>query len=207
MPSPSFPSPPPSPPAITTRTNAPKTPSPPQLQATGPPGCFLVSLLIYNGHPFKDHWAYFVGSQKNSSLGVKVHATGSVSTGFVFEIKRRHDVRTSEDIPTKIVPLAWVNGMYFDEGRMLAWGDLGPKGQREEIIDHEPCCEFERALHKVEVPGKSLVSVDMATSEDASRRKVVQRDCQTWIVKSSEHLVRTGIFNSDVAVYLTAIQQ
>ncbi|RDW93824.1 uncharacterized protein DSM5745_01146 [Aspergillus mulundensis] len=199
--------PPPPPPTIIAKTIIPTLPNPPKVPPIPSPGSSLVSLLIYNGHPFKDHWAYFVGSQKLPNVGVKIHATGSVSTGFIFEIKRRHDVRASEDIPTKIVPLAWVDARYFDEERMLGLDGVEGGSNLEEVIDYEPVCEFERALSRVQVPEKSLVSVGMSTSEDASRRRVVQRDCQTWIVESADHLVRKGMFNRDVAEYLHAIQQ
>ncbi|KAL4982943.1 hypothetical protein BDW68DRAFT_169830 [Aspergillus falconensis] len=198
------PPPPPPPPALAIKTNTVTPPKHPALPPSGPPGSCLVSLLIYNGHPFKDHWAYFVRSQKNPELGVKIHATGSVSTEFVFEVKRNHDLRNTEDIPTKIVPLAWVDGIYFDEdeGRML-----GKDNGDEELIDHEPICGFERALYKVEVPGKSLVGVEETKREGVARRRVVQRDCQTWIVESAEQLAQDGIFSGDVAGFLRAIQQ
>ncbi|KAL4979742.1 hypothetical protein BDW66DRAFT_95607 [Aspergillus desertorum] len=197
------PPPPPPPPAHGAKTNT-LPPNHPTLPPYGPPGSSLVSLLIYNGHPFKDHWAYFVASQKKPNLGVKIHATGSVSTGFVFEVKRSHDLRNTEDIPTKIVPLAWVDGMHFDadKGQMLGNGR-----SNEEVIDYEPVCGFERALFKVAVPEKSLVGVKESQREGAARRRVVQRDCQTWIVESAEQLVRDGIFSDDAAGYVRAIQQ
>lgn len=30
----------------------------PEVPAVGPTGAFMVELLIFNGYPFKDHWAY-----------------------------------------------------------------------------------------------------------------------------------------------------
>lgn len=71
----------------------------------GPPGAFLVELLIYNGFPFMDHWAYFVRSHHSSSLGVRIHATGAVNVGFDLEIQRMHNVDTYEDKPYKRIPL------------------------------------------------------------------------------------------------------
>ncbi|KAL4912143.1 hypothetical protein BDW62DRAFT_195328 [Aspergillus aurantiobrunneus] len=178
----------------------PVLPNPP-LVSSSAPGSFLVNLLIYNGHPFRDHWAYFVQSSKDKNLGVKIHATGSVRDGFVFEVKRRHDMRHNEDVPAKIVPLQWVDGELFDESAMLGDSDS------EETLDYRPVCKFERELYKVSVPGKSLVGIQDTPREDAGRRKITQRDCQTWIVEAADQLVGDGIFRRDVADYLRAIQQ
>ncbi|KAL2816646.1 hypothetical protein BDW59DRAFT_153123 [Aspergillus cavernicola] len=199
MPLPPPPPPPPPPSAIGLRTNNTTIPHPPSVPPHSPPNSFRVSLLIYNGHPFNDHWAYFVQSHANPDLGVKIHATGSVSTGFLFEVKRNHNLRDTEDVPTKSIPLHWVDGILFNETDML--GDGG------ERIDHEPTCGFERSVYKAKVPGKSLMSVSAISGEEAGRRKIVQRDCQTWIVESADQLVVDGIFVNDVADYLRAIQQ
>ncbi|KAL4787338.1 hypothetical protein BJX76DRAFT_354286 [Aspergillus varians] len=198
------PPPPPPPPATTDSKPNNTTPPPsPPVPPTGASGSSLVNLLIYNGHPFNDHWAYFVQSCTCKSIGVKIHATGSVRTGFLFEVKRRHDLRNTADVPTQVVPLQWVSGMFFDEGAML--GSEHGVGE-EGVVDTEAVCGFERALKSVGVPGKSLRGVEDAPRERAGRR-ITQRDCQTWIVESAEQLVRDGIFMEDVADYLRAIQQ
>ncbi|TGO58070.1 hypothetical protein BOTNAR_0188g00030 [Botryotinia narcissicola] len=56
-----------------TPAKLPSTPSPPTF---GSPNTFLIELLIYNGHPYKDHWAYFIRSPSHTSIGVRLHATG-----------------------------------------------------------------------------------------------------------------------------------
>ncbi|PKX93697.1 uncharacterized protein P174DRAFT_440956 [Aspergillus novofumigatus IBT 16806] len=96
------PPPPPPPPLSAGVAPAPAPapqPEPPAVAEQGPPGAFLVELLIYNGYPFKDHWAYWVRSHTDKDLGVKIHATGDR------------------------IPLQWVNGQYFDEKAMFNNGE------------------------------------------------------------------------------------
>ncbi|KAL4797604.1 hypothetical protein BDV19DRAFT_358377 [Aspergillus venezuelensis] len=199
-----YPPPPPPPPITmqTTPTNTTVKP-PPIAPPETVPGSFLVNLLIYNGHPFKDHWAYFVQSRKTSNRGIKIHVTGSVRTGFIFEIKRKHDLQNTEDIPTQVIPLAWVDGALFD-----GIGD-SLDGLGEEAVQYTPVCKFERTLYAVPAPEKSLVDVLNGPAQDvgAFRRRIVQRDCQTWIVESARKLVNDGIFVDEVADFLNSIQQ
>jgi hypothetical protein len=166
----------------------------------GPPGAFLVELLIYNGHPFKDHWAYWVRSHTNKDLGVKIHATGDVRNGFEFEIKRSSNFRTNEIPPTKRIPLQWVDDQYFDEKAMFNNGEYK--------IDNVPVCQFEASAHKIKAPGKSLnTTSDTASLAGNVGKKVTQRNCQTWIVESAEQLVMDNIFRSEIANYVCAIEQ
>ncbi|KAA8651482.1 uncharacterized protein ATNIH1004_000370 [Aspergillus tanneri] len=46
------------PPPVTNK--APIVPQHPVVSQTGLPGAFMVELLIFNGAPFKDHWAYWL---------------------------------------------------------------------------------------------------------------------------------------------------
>lgn len=71
----------------------------------GPPGAFLVELLIYNGLLFKDYWAYFVRSYTEVDVGVKIYATSDVRNGFKFEVKRSYDLINILDILIKRFPL------------------------------------------------------------------------------------------------------
>ncbi|OJJ67628.1 hypothetical protein ASPBRDRAFT_58727 [Aspergillus brasiliensis CBS 101740] len=198
------PPPPPAPNPSQTQTQ------PPTIPPTGPKNALLLELHIFNGHPFKDHWAYWISSPTDPLIGVKVHATGDVRNGFIFEIKRSHDLRTSPDVPTKRIPLQWVDGRYLDQKAMFNTG--------VEKIDHVPVCGFEEVLYKVKVPGKSLNSVTTTTTTTTSSsreggsgveagRKVVQRDCQTWIVQSAGQLVRDGIVEKEVEEFVCAIRQ
>ncbi|GKZ25585.1 hypothetical protein AbraIFM66951_001357 [Aspergillus brasiliensis] len=199
----SIPPPPPSPAPNPSPTQA----QPPTIPPTGPKNALLLELHIFNGHPFKDHWAYWISSATDPLIGVKIHATGDVRNGFIFEIKRSHDLRTSPDVPTKRIPLQWVDGRYLDQEAMWNGG--------VEKIDNVPVCRFEEVLFKVKVPGKSLNSV-VTTTTTSSRegglaveagRKVVQRDCQTWIVEATSQLVREEIVAKEVEEFVCAIRQ
>jgi hypothetical protein len=135
-------------------TNPPKADTAPPLPVvapTGPAGAFTVKLLIYNGAPFNDHWAYWVPSHANPDIGVVLHATGNVRNGFKLQVKRSHNFNLTLDQPTKRIPLQWVDAKYFDEKKMLNNG--------KHKLDDVAVCDFERSAHKVEAPGKSLNTV------------------------------------------------
>ncbi|KAJ6019880.1 hypothetical protein N7499_002988 [Penicillium canescens] len=194
MPSPPItivaPPPPPPPPAVMAPTSL--ASKPPQVAPTGPIDAFMVELLIYNGSPFKDHWGYWVRSHTSPDIGVMIHATGDVRNGFVFEIKRSHDLQKTPNRPTMRVPLQWVDGKYFDEKAMLNNG--------ERKIENVPVCPFETSAYKVKVPGKSL-------NTTSSAQEITQKNCQTWIVESADQLLKDHIFSREVAIYLHAIEQ
>ncbi|KAL3496312.1 hypothetical protein BJX62DRAFT_232424 [Aspergillus germanicus] len=172
-------------------------PPPPSTSIPGLEGAYLVHLLIYNGTPFHDHWAYWIQSRQNNDSGILIHAAGNVRVGFEFEIKRSYGWDDGETPPTKRVPLQWVSGEYISDNAMVTSGD--------EEVDRIPVCPFEEVVHKVEVPVKSLRSVNSEAT--GVPKRIVQRDCQTWIVEAAEQLVNEGIFNNEVASYLRAIQQ
>jgi hypothetical protein len=112
MPPPPPPPPgPPPPPSGPSRASGPK---PPVVASEGPPGAFLLELIVYNGAPFKDHWAFFVRSRTDPKMGVIIHAVGDVRNGFHHEIKRDQDITATRRRPKRI-PLMWVDAKYFDE--------------------------------------------------------------------------------------------
>ncbi|KAH0429031.1 hypothetical protein CcaCcLH18_08658 [Colletotrichum camelliae] len=219
--------PPPQPPVR--RTERPPVP-PPSVPTKGPPGSFLVELLVFNGFPYKDHWTYWVNSHKRPDLGVLIHAEGSVISGFKFECKRNHDFRKTRREPLKRIPLQWVDGEHFDEKAMFADG--------LHKIDNTPVCGFERSARKAEPPGKSLQSTEQsarkaeppekslphagdgdlsnewieynrkeAASQGRPPPKVIKhRNCQTWIAESSDMLVDDGIFDQEVRDFLYKIK-
>ncbi|KAM5433021.1 hypothetical protein MferCBS31731_007244 [Microsporum ferrugineum] len=190
------PPPPPPPPAGKKAPTLPPAPKPPVVASKGPAGAFLVQLLVYNGSPFKDHWAFWVCSHTHPDLGVLIHATGDVKNGFKFEVKRGYDFRVTGNIPMKRIALQWVDAQYFDEKAMFNNGKVK--------IDNGPVCGFEASAYKVKAPGKTLNAAnDMA----ASGKKIIQRNCQTWIVESADQLVKDYIFSRDVAIYLHTIKQ
>ncbi|EGE02380.1 hypothetical protein TEQG_01417 [Trichophyton equinum CBS 127.97] len=180
------PPPPPPPPAGKKAPTLPPAPKPPVVASKGPAGAFLVQLLVYNGSPFKDHWAFWVCSHTHPDLGVLIHATGDVKNGFKFEVKRGHDFRVTGNIPMKRIALQWVDAQYFDEkGYVQQW-------------------KIQNRQRTLKAPGKTLNAAnDMA----ASGKKIIQRNCQTWIVESADQLVKDYIFSRDVAIYLHTIKQ
>ncbi|UNI21191.1 hypothetical protein JDV02_007202 [Purpureocillium takamizusanense] len=169
----------------------------PVVPAHGPPGSFLVELFVYNGHPFKHHWAYFVRSSHGPGRGVKIHATGDVNHGFTLEFKRGYDLgHTDDQQPTTRIPLQYIDGRNVDERAMFNNG--------VSKIDDAPVCRFESSAYKIKAPEKSLHS---AGTKAAPKTRVMQRDCQTWIVESANQLVADGIFTRDVADYLHVLKQ
>ncbi|KAF4976811.1 hypothetical protein FDECE_18428, partial [Fusarium decemcellulare] len=168
----------------------------PVVAAKGPAGALLVELVIYNGSPFKDHWAYFVRSSTHPSIGVIIHATGDVRNGFRFEIKRNYDFSVTSTKPTSRIPLQWIDPKYVNENVMRNNGIYKS--------DSAPVCGFEVSVHKVKAPEKSLSA---AQANIVPKKRVVQRNCQTWIVESADQLVSDGILDPKVAAYLHAIKQ
>ena len=142
------PPPPPAPSAGAGLLSSARAQQPPVVAVAGPPGAFMVELLIFNGYPFKDHWAYWVRSHVDPDIGVMIHATGSVSSGFTFETRRNYNFKLTKNVPTKRIPLQWVNGAFFDERAMLNNGSYK--------TDTVPVCRFEASAYKVQCPVKSL---------------------------------------------------
>ncbi|KAK2592983.1 hypothetical protein QQS21_009311 [Conoideocrella luteorostrata] len=171
-------------------------PTPPPVSLEGPTGAFLLELLIYNGAPFKDHWALWVRSHGHPDVGVTIHATGDVKNGFQLEIKRSHDLRHTTIKPAKRIPLQWIDGKYCNESAMFNHG--------KRKLDTVPVCALEASLHKIRPPGGSLNTVD---NQDVRGKKVTQRNCQTWIVESTDQLVIDRIIAPSIVAYLRAIEQ
>lgn len=154
---PDMPLPPPPPPPSFGTTARQARPSPPVVAAHGPPRALLLELVVYNGAPFKDHWAYFVRSSYNPSAGVMIHATGDVRNGFQLQIKRSYDFASTSTVPTSRTPLQWIDGRFLDEGAMLHNGNYKN--------DDRPVCGFEGSLCKIKVPEKSLNTTSQNVSE------------------------------------------
>ncbi|KAE8377082.1 hypothetical protein BDV26DRAFT_293509 [Aspergillus bertholletiae] len=190
------PPPPPPPPSIGKR--APKLPA---VASEGPAGSYLVELLIFNGWPFKDHWAYWIRSHSDPDIGVQLHATGDVRSGFEFQIKRSYDFHdNNSERPSTRIPLQWIDGKYLDERAMM--------NNRVFKLDNVPVCGFEESASRVKAPEKSLNTVTKTTVSEGKKGQMVnQRNCQTWIVESADQLARDQIFRPEVATYLRAIEQ
>ncbi|KAH7147650.1 hypothetical protein DER46DRAFT_580090 [Fusarium sp. MPI-SDFR-AT-0072] len=171
-------------------TNASSTPQAPVVPESCTAGGLLLELIKHNGAPFNDHWAYFVRSSSSPSVGIVYEAIGDVRSGFQRQIRRNHDL--TSDPPSSRIPLQWIDATFFNEELMLhSQGSM-------------PVCIFEESLRKVKVPEKTL---NDTTESEAPKKRIVQRNCQTWIVESADQLVADGILSSDVAAYLHATKQ
>ncbi|KAK3898096.1 hypothetical protein C8A05DRAFT_19265 [Staphylotrichum tortipilum] len=179
------------PPTTTTATTTATTtlPTPPPIPTTAPPNTLLVSLLVYNGWPFADHWEYFVSSPADPEVGVVVQAAGDVRGGFWLEVKRGWRVGMVADRGGGVrrVGLGWVGEEYFRGD-----GDAGL----------EKLCGFEGVLFRARAPGKTLRSVDGKGGATAGRERITQRNCQTWVVEAAEEGVKEGIWGQEVVDYL-----
>ncbi|KAF5547043.1 hypothetical protein FPHYL_10335 [Fusarium phyllophilum] len=183
--------PPPPPPAFRApATDASSTPQAPVVPESCAAGGLLLELIKHNGAPFNDHWAYFVRSSSSSSVGIVYEAIGDVRNGFQRQIRRNLDLNS--DPPSARIPLHLIDAAFVNEESML---------HEQEPI---PVCTFEESLHKVKVPEKTL---NNATESEAPKKRIVQRNCQTWIVESADQLVADGILLSDVAAYLHATKE
>ncbi|KAJ5743229.1 hypothetical protein N7533_010331 [Penicillium manginii] len=168
----------------------------PEIPLPGPQGALMVVLLTYNGSPFKDHWAYFVESREDPKVGVMIQANGDVLNGFSIDIERNYDLRSADKQPTARIPLQWVGEEHFDEKAMFDNG--------QNTVDQIPHCRFEESVCEVKAPGKSLNAVIETLTPG---KKIVQRNCQTWIVESAEQLLKNNILNEEVIAYLHAAKQ
>lgn len=57
-------------------------------------------------------------------------------------------------------------------------------------FDAEPVCAFEESLHSVKTPGKTLNTIGETS---ATGMKIVQKNCQSWIIESADQLVRDSL--------------
>lgn len=160
------PAPPPLPPTINFGAPPPQIPSP-VVPEDGPPGSLLLHLVMYSGGTFNNHWNWYIRSRHDPSIGTIIHAPGDVHSGFRFEIKRYHDFRDETSMPLHIIPLQWIDGKYLDEEAMLNNG--------HRVDDDKPVGEFERSVHKVKPPGKSLNAVTSVST--FKNRSVRSDDC------------------------------
>ncbi|KAK3984642.1 hypothetical protein QBC44DRAFT_336666 [Cladorrhinum sp. PSN332] len=214
-PSPPPPPGPPPPPIIPSASSKQPTPhiitispAPPQENAV------LFSLLTYNGQPFMDHWEYFLSTSTPSlshpSPGVSLSPSGNVRTGFWLQVARGRDI-SAQNRPDAIIPLQWFPRELFGSEWDAALEN--GKGELEGDLDTKPDLfgKFEQVLGRVELPGKSLrdASAPSGGEEKSSTKKkrITQRNCQTWIVESGQELARRGILEERVVEYLKATRQ
>lgn len=156
-PPPPPPPPPPSPAALTpvySPAAAQPVPQAPTVSPGRPAAALLAELVIFNGSPFKDHWAYFIRSSTDPNIGVYIHAHEDVRNGFTLEIRRNEDFSTTDTVSTKRILLQWIDAKVINE---TAMGNNGVPTSTT-----VPVCSFEATAFKIKAPGKSLNSADDA---------------------------------------------
>ncbi|KAL1841532.1 hypothetical protein VTJ49DRAFT_6961 [Mycothermus thermophilus] len=242
QPAPPLPPPPPpvslpnAPPPSTSTTHQPShTPQSiltPNIPPTGPPNTVLLSLLIYNGYPFCDHWEYFVSAPASapepsiapsvdashaSDIGTVLQAKGNVREGFVLEVKRGWDISQPGQRPDRVVRLGWVDrGLLEPVGEVLFGEGLGcsdervktgSDGGRTPVIEEncEARCGFEKIVFRVPAPGKTLRDAEVDGVE--RRARITQRNCQTWIIETAVLLAGEGVLEHGIVEYLKATKQ
>ncbi|KAK4665122.1 uncharacterized protein QC763_0077800 [Podospora pseudopauciseta] len=167
----------------------------PQLNvtATGPPNSVSLSLLVYNGWPFANHWEYFIA----------------------LEVKRGWDISLTGRKPDRVVRLGWI------QMNLVEPLDAVFRVGEDPVVEVEPRSEMENMLFNVPAPEKTLRdAVDDQVSQFHSlcglktnslqidrRTRIMQRNCQTWIVETSELLVKEGLLEQEVVDYLVANKQ
>jgi hypothetical protein len=117
----------------------------------------LLELLVYNGAPFNDHWAYLLRSSHDSNIGVYIDAQGDVRNGFDLQVKRQHDVSQESPQPSSRIPLQWIEGRFANEQTI-------PVGEDGTGYQLKPISEFERSVLKVKAPTKTLNAVAQTVS-------------------------------------------
>ncbi|OKL63622.1 hypothetical protein UA08_01018 [Talaromyces atroroseus] len=102
----------------------------------------------------------------------------------------------SDNYPTTRAPLQCVDTKYFDDEKSMPNNGIHK-------LDHTPVCLFEGIVYKIKVPEKSLNAVNSNNKDDVSAKekqgigkKIVHRNCQTWIVESADQLVEERIFRT-----------
>ncbi|KAK4249248.1 hypothetical protein C7999DRAFT_12876 [Corynascus novoguineensis] len=193
------PPPPPPPPPAPAPTPAPAVVNPPTVSSQGPAGHLLVSLAIFNGYPFKDHWGILIRKTATAQQGIMLHAAGDVKKGFTFEIKRNVDFTQTSKKPT-LINLQWVKGEYFNK---TMWNNGVYNVEHPGV----PVCTFETSAAKAPPPARTLNAVDDLAPAGNPPRKITQRNCQTWVIEATEHLVQDHILAQAVLVYLKAKKQ
>jgi len=141
-----------------------------------------IQLLVYDSRLFNAHWSIFVPRQDDTSIGSRLHATGSVIGGFTLEFVRNYNLAT-DNRPVQRIDLATVPMEYIEDTE----GD-------EEIVDSDatPIDRLEEVIVTVPAPGPSL------RSATASRDKRVEmRDCQWWVEQAVAALIAAGICSGD----------
>ncbi|RMZ68164.1 phosphotransferase family [Pyrenophora seminiperda CCB06] len=139
-----------------------------------------VYLLIYSSPLFPAHWALWIPSLHDPTIGKRLHVEGDASNGFEIAFIRNYVLDVTSR-PHQSLPLAEV----ADHHVLDVNGDGSPSS---DSIAHD---DLERVLLSVPAPGASLVS----SSSQGPRKRVQIQNCQTWLSDAVAALVEHGIMN------------
>ncbi|KAF9047144.1 hypothetical protein BDZ89DRAFT_1007296 [Hymenopellis radicata] len=150
-----------------------------------------ISLIVYHSPLFPAHWSLYIPSAADSGIGKIVHATGDARNGFVHELKRGYrpadDERAYSIIPIALVSSSHVVDVHSNSGLVV---HTAP----DEDLLMLAVDDVERVLLSVPAPSKSLNSVD---GSGIYGKKVVIKNCQTWIREAVEALIQMNIAPSE----------
>ncbi|KAI0867085.1 hypothetical protein F4860DRAFT_18185 [Xylaria cubensis] len=143
-----------------------------------------IYLIVYNSPLFPAHWALWIPSQENQTIGKRIHVEGDAATGFQLSFDRNYD-KTQDSRKHEIIILAEV-----DDGHVI-----DTPGDGSNNVDREPKDAIESVAVKVPPPGPSLLSVARTRGT-----KVIIKNCQTWLVDVVSALHQEGIILDSKAV-------
>ncbi|KAG8742175.1 hypothetical protein FRC10_001931 [Ceratobasidium sp. 414] len=138
-----------------------------------------VYLLVFRSPVFPAHWALWIPRLDNPHVGKIISAVGDPSTGFVHEFQRNF----SPASPSSMLPVLLCSTV---ESNHIVDGELG----QEPTTDANAIDSLEDMALTVPAPGKSLNSVP---ADSGVRRRVVIKNCQTWMSEYVRKLVERGI--------------
>ncbi|KAI0912565.1 hypothetical protein F4823DRAFT_178302 [Ustulina deusta] len=149
-----------------------------------------IYLIIYKSPLFPAHWALWVPSEADPTIGKRIHAEGDAATGFRLSFDRNYDI-TQESRKHETLALAEVGaGLVLDT-----------PGDGVNSVDAEPRDAVEIVAANVPPPGPSLVS----SSASSRGTRVEIKNCQTWLFEVVSALHVEGILDGQaVEVIKTA---
>ncbi|KAK0610659.1 hypothetical protein B0T17DRAFT_545193 [Bombardia bombarda] len=149
-----------------------------------------IYLIIYKSPIFPAHWALWIPSQNDPTIGKIINADGDAKYGFELAIERNYDTdqigRTH-----RIVQLGQVEDNAVDDDDGCVKGELTS-------TDCHPRDAVERVAMGVPAPGPSLVSA----LSSGPRQRVRIKNCQTWLREVVERLVHEKIIDKQALVVL-----
>ncbi|KAG8690374.1 hypothetical protein FRC11_012060 [Ceratobasidium sp. 423] len=134
-----------------------------------------IYILIFHSPIFPAHWALWIPSLAQPKIGKIINAVGDPSSGFVREIERQFNLADVSGSTSTVLLSDRVEAKYILDS---------------DSSDSEPVDEVEKVAHGIPPPQKSLNSVQ---NSNLPLRRVVIKNCQTWLRELVCELVEHGI--------------